>query len=162
MTHPDIPEDIPEGTPHSHARKQPTEIISATRALVFNIDSVESDIDKRIIAAAIAFLDAPTEDLSDIRKHAEAVGEVMSGYFMNGSEPPQEIDELNGRLQILLCMYYVNLAKRLIAEKSDDLEAVQFAMRFALDIARTYIKGYPNNAVFQEAIGMQLRIEDKK
>ncbi|MEQ1849876.1 MAG: hypothetical protein ABL890_04790 [Candidatus Peribacteraceae bacterium] len=106
--------------------------------------------DKMWIEEAIAFLDAPTELVSDIERHASNIGEVLAGYMQQGEDFPPEIDALHCQLSSLLYRHYVTSFKTESGKHPCRTEKVKLAYSYALDIAKALSRGYQDDSFLKE------------
>lgn len=118
-----------------------------------------ADEDKRHIAEALEFMNAPTQSLPDIARHASSIGEVLGGYYMQGAEPPPEVDALNRHFQMLLCQCHMNNAATGLEQVPLNLPEIRHAVQFALDIAKTFAKGYHDDSLLKQTLALMARIE---
>ena len=140
---------------------QTGEIARAVQVLLEHGTIVDA-ADRRIIAGSLEFLNAPTQNLPDIERHASAIGEVMCGYDMQGAVPPSEVDALNRHLQTLLCQAHMSNARTGLALVPCDPERVRYSARFAVDIATTFSKGYHDDTLLKQALALQEQVEQLK
>lgn len=139
---------------------QTGEIAAAIRALLAG-ETIKDAGDRRHIEEALAFVNAPTQDLSDIERHASSVGEVCGGYFMQGAEPPPEVDALNKHCQMLLCWHYLSDAEAQLAQVPRDPAKIAYSVGFAMDIATTVSKQYHDDSLLKEARALQEKVEQR-
>jgi hypothetical protein len=132
---------------------QTGEATAAIRTLLGK-EQIEDPGDRKLMEEALAFLDAPTNNLSDIQRIAEAIGEAMA----YGQEHPS-FDALNRRFQTLLFQYYLDDATTQLTREPRDLAAGQHALTFALDIAKTFSKGYLDDSLLKQALALKTQVE---
>ncbi len=108
--------------------------------LLLSEGKITDATDVRLLTGALGFIDAPTEDIDEIGKHASNVGEVQGGYYQQGAEPPAEIDALDRLMQTYLCEYYLRTAKAEFTRTPLDIEKLKHAVSFAMDVAKTFKK----------------------
>ncbi len=87
-----------------------TGVISAAIHNILNGEALDSESDRRVVAAAAAFVESPTELLPDIVRHVESVGEVLA--YRDAMEQPgiPEVDKLYTRLLTLVCNHHIAAA----------------------------------------------------
>lgn len=133
---------------------QTGEVTTAIRALLGQ-GPIEDPGDRKLMEEALTFLDAPTNNLSDIRRLAEAIGEAMA----YGQEHPS-FDALNRKFQTLLFQYYFGDAETKLTQEPRDLEGGRHSLAFALDIAKTFSKGYGVGTLLAQVLALQQGVAD--
>jgi len=128
-------------------------VVAAIRALLSGETIVDAN-DRRSIADAVAFLDAPTHNLPDLARHASSIGELMA-YGL--SDP--SVDALNMHLQMLLCVHHIAAAEQGLAQVPPDLEGVRHSVTCALDFSSSYFKDNNDDSFLNQARALQARLE---
>lgn len=158
MNTPRLPEEpSTPSAPDALSEPQTGTVTAAIRTLLSD-EKIQDAGDRRHIAEALAFMETPTQNLPDIARHASSIGEVMSGYDMQGAEPPPEIDALNGHFQSLLFRAYLRDAEMKLTQEPRNPAGGLHALRFALDIAKTFSKGYHDDTLLHQAHALQQRV----
>lgn len=132
-------------------------ILGAVAALLER-GAVEDEVDRKILKRIIAFIENPTEDLSDIMGHTTSVGQVLSGYEMQGAQSPPEIDAMHGYLVALQCINRINFIEEELVQGSPDSSEVQQAMRRGLGWARVLLNADSDGAFFDAFNELQDRL----
>lgn len=155
----DSPEEIPTSlTPNALPEPQKRDVAAAVKALLQH-GTIENATDRRLIAEATAFIETPTENLSDIMRYTSNIGEVLSGYMMQGAEAPPEVDALHGHLHALLCQYHIRSVRTELKQAAPDFPRIQDSMRLALGFAKILSKGYRDDSLLQEVQELQRNID---
>ncbi len=153
MSTPDSPKEIgPLFSSDTLPAPQTGEITAAIRALLGQVP-IEDPGDRKLMEEALTFLDAPTNNLSDIQRIAEAIGEAMAYGQVHPS-----FDALNRKFQELLFQYYFGDAVMKLAQEPRDFAGGQHSLTFALDIARTFSKGYGDGTLLDQALALQQKV----
>ncbi len=108
--------------------------------------TVEDEVDREKIEKAAAFIENPTENLSDIMGHTTFIGHVMFGYMTQGEEYPPEIDALNGYLIALQCINRISFIEGEFAQGSPDSSKIQEAIALGSPWAKRLSKWYDDDA----------------
>lgn len=104
--------------------------------------TVQDETDRGFIEGAVAFIENPTENLSDIMVHTTHIGEVLGGYDLQGTHPPPEIDAMHAYLLALQCINQMNFVEQELEQGTPDFSAIHSAMVRAYDWATILAKGY--------------------
>lgn len=119
-----------EGLTEAHSAVQST--TDSIRTLI-ELNGLQDPGDIRIVSEACAFLDAPTNDLAAIKKHGEYVAIVLSGFDMNGEEPPAAVDALHLQLLTLLCRHYIASLREALLQSPPNTEGMKHLLQLAVD-----------------------------
>ncbi|MDD4287923.1 MAG: hypothetical protein PHO20_04770 [Candidatus Peribacteraceae bacterium] len=158
MDTPRLPEENPKPLTGNAVPEPQTGIVTAAIRTLLADEKIRDEGDRRHIAEALAFMETSTQNLPDVARHASSIGEVMGGYDMQGAEPPPEIDALNRHFQTLLFRAYLGDAEMKLTQAPRDPEGGQHVLRFALDIAKTFFKGYHDDTLLHQALALQQRV----
>ncbi|MFC1810563.1 hypothetical protein ACFLZH_03625 [Patescibacteria group bacterium] len=117
-------------------------------AALFERSGIEDEVDQKIVREAIAFIENPTENLSDIMSHTTIIAQVLAGYMMQGADEPPEIDAIHAYLLALQCINRVKFVEEGFAQESPDFPEINKAANRGKDWAETLSKGYNDDAFY--------------
>lgn len=121
--------------------------------------SITDRSDRVRLAAASLFLQSPTDNVSEIQRHAESVGYVLGGYFQQNKEPPPEIYIIDRLLLELLCRYRIRAVTRELKPRSSDSPKLREALRMAIADTRILRTAYKDDTLLKEVEVLQQRID---
>ncbi len=123
-------------------------------------DTVKDATDRKMVMAAVAFIENPTEDLADIKNHTTNIGQVLGGFEQQGADLPPEIDAMHHYLLALQCVNQINFVEKELEQKSPDLAKIQQAMVPALDWAKIISNGYKDGTLLSAVKKLQGRLDN--
>lgn len=126
--------------------------------IVLRFGGIEDETDRQLAIAAARFVQSPTSNLVEIDGHMQNMSEVIMSYMMAGSEAPPEVDALHCDILKLYCQHQIDAAKAELEKVPIDPEALDLAMRMALDSGQNLAKGYENPSYLEEVQMLQARI----
>lgn len=138
-------------SPERHVRLSPdlllklksqTKKVSTDVASLIERGAVADETDKKLLGEAATFIQNPTEKLEDIMSHTSNIGQVLSGYEMQGADAPDEIYAMNSYLVALQCINQIDFVETALEQGSSDAEKIQYALASALDWATILSRGW--------------------
>jgi hypothetical protein len=99
------------------------------------------DVDKKIVGAALEFMQNPSESLEDIMKQSRDVSEVLCGFQLQGADTPPEVDAVYNYLMTLqganrICFIEAKLEEGLDVDSPEIQQVLTTTMGWATVIAR--------------------------
>lgn len=129
-------------------------------ATLLQSGGVEDETDRGIVEAAAAFLEKPTENLSEIMSHTSNIGAVFGGYEMMGMDIPPALDAMYACLLALQCINRINFVEGEIEKGSALISPeIQDAMAMALDRATAFSRAYKDGALLAAVNQLQERLK---
>lgn len=128
--------------------------------IVLRFGGIEDETDRHLAIAAARFVQSPTSNLAEIDDHMQNMSEVSMSYMMAGSEAPPEVDALHCNILKLYCQHQIDTAEAELKNAPRDAEALDLAMRMALDSAQNLAKGYKIRSYLQEVQILQAKIAE--
>ena len=151
---PDSPDyNQPRFTPAiiSKLNSQARNVLGSLWALLGR-NGINDETDRKLVIEAMAVVENPSENLSDIMKHTTLIAQVMAGYMMQGEEAPQEIDALNGYLLALQCVNRMKFIEDEIEKGNTNSPEIKQAMVRAIEWARILSVDYYVDQTFLTAV----------
>lgn len=131
------------------------EVVRAARGLIA-YGELQDVADQNVVNGAAAFIENPSENLADVMKQSELVGQVVSGYEMQGAEAPIEVDAVYAHLLALQCTYKISFIETELEQNLDPSSAVvQQAMTVVLDWAKVLAKAYKDTTILDAVNALQ-------
>jgi hypothetical protein len=118
--------------------------------------AVEDETDKKMIGEAMEIINNPEKNLQEIMTNTTNVGIVLSGYEMQGMDPPAEIYALHCHLLALQCVGEIEFVEAALEHGSYDASRVDYAMAGILDWGTALSKGWAKDNTYLAA-GNQLQ-----
>lgn len=132
-----------------------TTFVGAARGLIER-GELQDEADRNVVNAAAAFVENPSENLVDVMKQSELVGQVVSGYEMQGAEAPTEVDAVYAHLLALQCIGKISFIETELEQNLDPSSAVvQQAMIVVLDWAKVLAKAYKDTTILDAVNALQ-------
>ncbi len=132
-------------------------VLSGIAALLES-GAIEDETDRSLVVAAVAFVENPTENLTDIMNHTTNIGLVLGGYEMQGVDVPPAIDAMHSYLFALQCINRIDFVEEELKKSPQASPEIQQAMVFALDWATILSKGYKDDTYLTAIRGLQARL----
>ena len=115
-------------------------VLSGARDLIDRCGLVD-DVDKKIVGAALEFMQNPAENLEAIMKQSRDVSEVLCGFQMQGADTPPAVDAVYTYLMTLqganrICFIEAKLEEGLDANSAEVQQVLTTTMGWATVIAR--------------------------
>ena len=130
-------------------------VVGAARGLIER-GELQDEADRNVVNAAAAFVENPSENLADVMKQSELVGQVVSGYEMQGAEAPAEVDAVYAHLLALQCIGKISFIETELEQNLDPSSAVvQQAMIVVLDWAKVLAKAYKDSTILTAVNALQ-------
>lgn len=130
-------------------------VVGAARGLIER-GELQDEADRNVVNAAATFIENPAENLADVMKQSELVGQVVSGYEMQGAEAPTEVDAVYAHLLALQCTYKIRFIETELEQNLDPNSAVvQQAMIVVLDWAKVLSKAYKDDTILTAVNALQ-------
>lgn len=117
--------------------------------------TIRDETDRRTVAEAAAFIENPTENLSDIMKHTTHIGQLLGDYMVQGIDAPGEIDAMHAYLLSLQCINRINFVEAELEKGSADSSEINQAMVLALDWATILSRGYSDTTLLNAVNELQ-------
>lgn len=114
--------------------------------------------DLNTINAAVEIASTPEMSLEDSKKQSQRMLEVASGYYMQGEEPPAEIDAFCGYLIATECVTRMNLVEAELARGDLDSQEIQTHMPLLVSLAITLAKAYKGEAILEKAMELKKKV----
>ncbi|NIA02312.1 MAG: hypothetical protein GWP15_02930 [Nitrospirae bacterium] len=100
---------------------------------------IEDKIDRELVVKAVAFIENPTEDLSDITSHTTIIGQALTTM----QEAPSEIVAMYSYFFALQCINRINFVEEKLSQETPaDSPEIRKAMSRGLDWATTLSIGH--------------------
>lgn len=159
MKTPDSADKVPTQSTSDTTPKPETETVAGAVRALLQHGTIEDATDRRLVAEATAFIEAPTGNLSDIVKHLSNIGEVLGGYMMQGADAPPQVDAMHAHLLGLQCQYHIAAVKAELKQASPDLSKIQRSLFLASEPAKNLSKGYKDDTLLKELQLMEQGID---
>lgn len=140
--------------------KSKTRNVLGDVATLLQSGGVEDETDRGIVESAAAFLENPTEDLSEIMGHTTNIGAVLGGYEMQGADVPAAIDAMHAHFLALQCVNRMNFVEEELEKGSAGSAELQRIMAMALDWATILSRGYKDGTFLAAVNELQERLKD--
>ncbi len=114
--------------------------------------------DLNTINDAVEIASTPEMSLEDSKRQSQRILEVASGYYMQGEEPPAEIDAFCGYLIATECVTRMNLVEAELARGDLNSEEVQTHMPLLVSLAITLAKAYKGEAILEKAMELKKKV----
>lgn len=114
--------------------------------------------DLNTINDAVEIASTPEMSLEDSKRQSQRILEVASGYYMQGEEPPAEIDAFCGYLIATECVTRMNLVEAELARGDLDSQEIQTQMPLLVSLAITLAKAYKGEAILEKAMELKKKV----
>jgi len=138
--------------------KSQTRSVSGRIATLLEQGAIQDETDRQLVVEAVAFIENPTENLSEIMNHTTNIGIVEGGYDMQGAETPPEIIAMHGYLFALQCINQINFIENELEQSSPDSAKIKQALALALDWATILSRGYKDHTLLSAVNELQGRL----
>lgn len=117
--------------------------------------------DLSTINTAVEIASKPDITLEDSKKQSQRILEVASGYYMQGEEPPAEIDAFCGYLIATECVTRMNLVEAELARGDLNSQEIETHMPLLISLAITLSKSYGGEAVLEKAMELKNKVSQE-
>ena len=98
-------------------------------------NTVSEEGEKRLITNALHFIESPSDDFQEIRKHLEVIGELIAYAEALGEKAPEELNAMHTRLLTLLFQHAYNGCRTELAKPDCSIDRARHLAQCALDNA---------------------------
>lgn len=159
MVGPEIPDnDNPEIRPMISVIPAMDETSAAVRSLLEG-STIEDPADRKIVEAALAFLEHPTEDLEETRRYLDGIGMVLAYNYDEIEDQPSALSDINCRLFLLASRQFIKLIEEELAKSKPDTNAIRTLINDALNSTGVLVTYYNDNTLRNRVIELQKQLE---
>ncbi len=91
--------------------------------------------ERRFITDALHFIESPSDNFQEIKKHLDVIGELIAYAEATGEKAPEELDAMHTRLLTLLFQHAYNGCRLELAKPDCNLARAKHLAQCALDDA---------------------------
>lgn len=91
--------------------------------------------ERRLVVDALHFIESPSDDFQEIKKHQEVIGELIAYAEVMGEKAPEELDAMHTRLLTLLFQHAYNASRLELAKPDCNVARAKHLAQCALDDA---------------------------
>ncbi len=96
-------------------------------------NTVSEEGERRLITDALHFIESPSDDFQEIKKHQEVIGELIAYAEAMGEKAPEELDAMHTRLLTLLFQHAYNVCRLELAKPDCNVARAKHLAQCALD-----------------------------
>ncbi len=162
MTITEVPDDesLEIVRPEVSARPEIGEILESVRLLLTD-GTIEDADDRKTIEEALAFLENPTEDFEEIKRHLKDIGMVLAYNYREIKDQPPALNDINRRLFTLASQQCINLIEAELKNKASESQRLQELLMTALNFTGVLVKYYDDSVLHSRVIEIQEQLGDE-
>lgn len=138
-----------------------TEIGKTTEAVrvLLSDGSIEDATDIKIIGDAVVFLEKPSEDIDEIKRHLEGIGMILAMNYRE-TDPPPALNEINRRLFVIISQQRIKLIEAEFQQDQTSREKIQKLITEALNSAGVLAKCYNDSTLRSRVLELQTQLNE--